>query len=201
MKVIEKKNSLVIIGNEHNPTVFLGDFLTKAKIIDTVDDIDKERSVITPGFGHLLVKKGPSIKIQPDKIIIEDSFTKKPFIVGEKYCRNLPFIPFSAVGINLSYEVIDFDLNKVVQNSKLNNYNGIKSVTISFEHSKGVCNLSISSIEKDAIKSRFDFNFHYDVDGKLSTLGKISESISFLEEWESNKKQAKIVLKEITGVT
>jgi len=197
LKVIEKKNSLVIIGNEHNPTVFLGDFLSKAEIIDTADDIDRERSVITPGFGHLVIKKGPSIKIQPDKIIIEDSFSKKPFIVGEKYCQNLPFIPYSAVGINLSYEVIDFDLNKLVQNSKLNNYNGIKSVKISFNHPKGVCNLSISSIEKDVIKSRFDFNFHYDVDGKLSTLGRISENINFLEEWESNKKQSEIVLKQI----
>lgn len=197
MKIISKKNSLVIIGKEHNPTVFLGDFLIESGIIASIDEIDRDQTVITPAFGNIKITGSTSIKVQPEKLTIEDKFNDKPFKVGQKYCKNLPHIPYSAIGINLLLLVEDLDLDDLIPECRLKNY-GINLLRTSFYTDNGVCNVSLSSIKKDRKKTQFDFNFHYPVGENISTLGKIDQHIDLLEEWENDKLEAHKFVKELT---
>lgn len=195
-KIIEQSNSLVILGSNHNPTVLLGDFLTESGIIKSSEQIDLEQSVLTPSFGSIAIKNGSIIQINENKFQVDGSFNSSPYTIGERYCKNLPHIPYNAIGINLVYNIEGIEIQDLIPECKIKSY-GLKELKTSFKHELGICNVAVKNIEEDKKKIELKFNFDYQVpDDKVHKLGNLH--IDLLDEWEEDQELAINFINEIT---
>lgn len=161
MNIKEEKSNLVILAENHNPTVLLGDFLIKSKIIKNSDEIEGEKSVVTPGFAKVHLKSGRVIQITDDRLIIESDWGEEPFKMGTRYCKSLPHIPYRAIGINLIFKIENYEPEDLFPDCKLKE-SGINSITTSFGHSNGqICKVSISKTGNSKKETDFKFNYDY----------------------------------------
>jgi len=188
----KSKNSVVILASQHNPTVFLGNFLHASGIIKNDNEVKKESSIITPAFAQVLFINGDTIQVDPDRLKIEGNFGEAPFLKGICYMSALPHIACRAIGINFTYEISDFDLNNFV-NWELKNKYKASGVNVIFENDNG--NKSIVNFNHNIVKgiTLANFNFEY----LLKNIKFSDVSIDLLKERKKNIKKAEEVLNEL----
>ncbi|RMH45329.1 MAG: hypothetical protein D6694_04880 [Gammaproteobacteria bacterium] len=108
--------SIVIVANDHNPSIINPDFLMINEIVDKewrrIGD-----AISTPAFSKVAYDNNLSITVDPNRLNIVDgsgdlNIPNSPALkVARKYVEVLPHIRYSAVGINFRvfYEIEDPD--------------------------------------------------------------------------------------------
>jgi len=97
--------SIVVVANDHNPTIINPDFL---RINHIAEEGWKptDSPVSTPAFSRVMYDNGLTITVDPNRLNIVDasrnpSVLDSPAIkVAEKYAEELPHIRYSAIGFN-----------------------------------------------------------------------------------------------------
>lgn len=192
MNLKESANSVVILANQHNPTVFLGDFIRASGIINKDNEIRKEVSIITPAFAQVQFENGDLIQVDPDRLKIEGDFGVKPFLKGIHYIKALPHIACKAIGINFTYEIFDFELSSLVTWAQKERYIAT-GVNILFEKGNGFKNTVNfnHNLERKSIAANFNFEYQFN-NVKFSNI-----SMDILIERKQNIKKAEEVLHEL----
>lgn len=98
--------SIVVIGEDHNPTLLNPDFL-KINGIVPKDWIENKNPISTPAFSTVSYNNGVNVLLQPQKLQVTDSLTTHEYpqnsnltsIISE-YCEQVPHVKYTAVGIN-----------------------------------------------------------------------------------------------------
>ncbi|HET6528174.1 MAG TPA: hypothetical protein VFG39_05430, partial [Balneolaceae bacterium] len=78
MEIKKSENSFVIVGSQHNPSVLFGSFFKDSGIIEAQNEIDSQNTIITPAFAQVQFKNNDSIKLAPERLIINGKFGKSP---------------------------------------------------------------------------------------------------------------------------
>jgi len=100
--------SIVVLANDHNPTILNPDFLKMQKIIQ--EDWAWELAtppITTPPIATVKYKSGVSISVESNKLQVLDAKSKDPTEskitkIVERYAKVLPHVHYTAVGINFS---------------------------------------------------------------------------------------------------
>lgn len=173
-----KSNSLVIIANSHNPSLFSDYFLLTSGIIDDENQIKKGSFVLTPAFSQVNLVNDININLDPNKLEITSPIGKEPFKIGEKYCKSLNFIKGVAIGINFDLLLSDFDFDDWF--AKMNLFKDSRCVEAKYLYKNS--NVSISLMKNGNALAKF--NFHYQLPKDLA-LGEVK--LNFLDEWKKNQ--------------
>ncbi len=176
-------NSVVILGNIHNPSLISEGFLLKIGILKDFAELNKQNIFITPAISQFTVKMN-TFSIEPLRLhIISPVISEEPYDYANKYCIALPHIKSKAIGINFVVKVTEFDVktwfNKrnltKIHNSNVNNI--VFSVPFDGDN---ICILTIQNNNDFAI---VDLNFHHPFnDIPLSDI-----NIDFVEKWGKYK--------------
>jgi hypothetical protein len=107
MQALELINtSVVVIANEHNPTVLNPDFLNNTGIVlKEWDWALSESPITTPAFSSVKYNSGISITVEPGKLQIMDELVSNPVDskyveVAKKYIAVLEHVQYKAIGVN-----------------------------------------------------------------------------------------------------
>lgn len=179
MNKVVKTYSLVLVGNNHNPTILTDYFLTKSGIVnDPEKEIDKDSFIITPALAQVNIKSGTSIIVESDKLVIHSLNDQDPFIFATQYCKHLQYIQATGLGINFDIIVSDFDFDKWFAKKQQSKVQGlmIKAVEFAYSIAEGICNIKATKINEGS--AHFRFNFHQDFSNV--PLGEMK--INFLEK-------------------
>lgn len=192
MEFKKSKNSLVILANQHNPTVFWGDFLQSSGIVESESEIRKDSSIITPAFAKVLFQKGDSIQVDPERLKVEGNFGETSFLRGVSYIKALPHIVCKAIGINLTYEIKGFDFKNFVTWKDKDKYmpTGVSLLFESKNNYKGIVSFAYN-IEKQMTLANFNFDYRFD-NTKF-----VNIPIDVLEKRNINIGKAEEVLNEL----
>jgi len=158
-------NSVVVVAASHNPSVVSKAFLGKAGIVKELTEIDEKSLIITPAVSQILFKNGTSLQLDPDRLTLTSlNEIDQAAELADNYCKTLPFIRGTAIGINFVYTVVDFDFAGWFGGMKVN-YNGahLYSVDIKFPAEDITCNLKV--LMNAANQGTLTFNFHRDLSG------------------------------------
>jgi len=194
IKVKKSENSFVIVGRQHNPSVLFGSFFKDSGIIENPNEIDSKNTIISPAFAQVQFKNNDSIRLAPDRLIINGNFGKSPFIKGIKYCKALPHIVYTGIGINFKYKIIGVNLSFFTPKIQKEKYE-TTGVNLRFNHDHGKCNLKLSEISptnRSEIVADFNFDYSISENNKIGNL-----HIDVLEEREKNITHAEEVLHEL----
>lgn len=181
MNKVVKTYSLVLVGNNHNPTVLTDYFLKKSGIVEDPDkEINKDSIIITPAVSQVNIKSGTSIIVESNRLLIQSQNSQDPYIIAERYCKNLQYIQATGVGINFDIEADDFDFDKWFANKLHSNAKGlvIKAVEYAYSVVEGMCNIKVTKLSEN--KAHFRFNYHQDL--QSVPLGELK--IDFLKKSE-----------------
>jgi hypothetical protein len=98
--------SLVIAGEENNPSILNPDFLTIRKIVPRSWRDKVEQAITVPPFSVVSYRNGVSIRVESKKIQITDhnppatGVSKRISDIAKKYVTTLPHVRYTALGIN-----------------------------------------------------------------------------------------------------
>lgn len=98
--------SLVVVANDHNPTLLNPDFLDRQGIVmsewgwSIAGD-----SITTPPFARVSYNSGVAITVETNKFQVADQVSTTPSDskieeIAKNYVKVLPHIPYSSVGVN-----------------------------------------------------------------------------------------------------
>lgn len=191
LEINKFESSFVILALQHNPTIFLSNFLEESGIIDNIEEINRDVSFVTPAGGEIHLIDKTSISISPNKLVIKSPIDNSPFEKGVKYCEHQSFISYKAIGINFKFELKNTSIDHLINfDVKIFEPEHIK---VRFGYEKGKCYLTLKN-SKDKESVIADFNFDYKSQ-ELVKLGNIEFDI--VEESKKNIKLAEGKLHEI----
>lgn len=192
MEFKKSKNSIVILANQHNPTVFWGDFLESSGIVKDSTEIRKDSSIITPAFARVLFNNGDIIQVDPERLKVEGKFSEATFLRGVSYFNALPHIVCKAIGVNFTYEIKNFDLSKFVswENKKKFMPTGLNILFENEKNKKSLVNFNYN-VDKKVTTANFNFDYRFE-NTKFSTI-----PIDVIEERKKNIEKAEEVLHEL----
>jgi hypothetical protein len=159
-------NSLVIVANQHNPTVISENFLISSGIIESAEAIDRNNLVITPAVSQVFLKEGIKISVEPNKMTIhQEDIGDGVYEIGRKYCESLPHIKCTAIGINFELALDqEVDIENWFSKFNLVDYknshvNGIDFEFDLDEEKPFKCHVKVYKAEDSSGKIRF--NYHH----------------------------------------
>lgn len=100
--------SIVVVANEHNPSLINPDFLEREGIIDAKWGWKRSGDAITtPPFATLSYDSGVTITVETNKLQVVDQGCETPAQshladIVNRYIDVLPHVPYIAVGINFN---------------------------------------------------------------------------------------------------
>lgn len=106
MKIRHLEFSVVLVANDHNPTILNPDFLALRDIVPAGWGWKLVgHAITTPPFATVAYDSGVTIIIQPNSLQVSDNSGKaepssKPIEIARTYVEVLPHVRYSAVGIN-----------------------------------------------------------------------------------------------------
>ena len=174
--------SLVILANDHNPTILNPDFLKLNKIVkDEWEWNVIGQSITTPAFSTVSYDSGSVITVEPIKFQITDRSgqdIEKSHIceLAADYVETLPHVEYNALGVNFTMLAIvdnataflterflkDGDWNKgndTMQSVGLKFTYELENVSIAFSIERG----AQDAIEKPFIASGANFHRNLDI--------------------------------------
>jgi len=104
-KLIFNNFSVVVLGQNHNPTVLNPDFLKINKIVPSEWELASPPICVEP-MSQVVFKNRVKITAQMDRIIFEETIEKEQPIrlftpgIAQKYTKVLPHVEYTAVGLN-----------------------------------------------------------------------------------------------------
>ncbi len=103
--------TFVLVGNNHNPSIISEYFLVKTGIIKSPEQIERSALIVTPAVSQYVIKGKADIQITPTKLSVSAATDDYSYLfdIVNKYCRNLPYIKTTAFGINLAFNIEDYD--------------------------------------------------------------------------------------------
>jgi hypothetical protein len=152
--------SVVIIAENHNPTILNPDFLKRNNIIEQDWPVDQNRLVLTtPAHSEVSFLNGVTISLDPRRLIIKDMApTGQYFPVPEiatKFLQTLPHVSYNKIGINFEKAVIfdnkkyaySFQKDKYLKNGPWSENRKLNQFVCKFIFllDNGNCNVSFSS--------------------------------------------------------
>ncbi|SRR5258708_45333 len=209
--------SIVVVANNHNPTILNPDFLKYNEIVSKDWEVSGQ-TICTPAASQVSYKNGVSIVAQFDKVIFaekakstSDSEFKIPSI-AKKYIETLKHVDYRAVGINPKGHIEGSDatnsfvLDKFVANGPWKKFKGIApAASVIFRYQIEKCLLALTvehaTLQDDQNNTPvilFSGNFHTDikvqgVDEKLKSL------IQIIEKWKADIEVFKKFSEEVLG--
>lgn len=183
-------NSLVILARSHNPTLVSDYFLKDVGIISDIQEINPNNKLITPAVTQIQLISGITINLDADKLFIGGKEGKDPFELGMKYCKALPFIRATAIGINFDVQVLEFDFKKWFGRLQIKE---LEPNLIKYVKHLGHCLSNITVNKETDISSFIQFNFHYQVKNK--PLKEVE--LDFIYEWEKNLKNTEEIISDM----
>ena len=188
------KASLVIIANQHNPTVLSDSFLINQKIVDSGDEIISGSFILTPAFARVSFTNEIKLTLIPERLIIEsNTILNNIYEKGNLYSKALPHIKCSAIGMNITYRVESetkvFDSIKKISDAE------VSSVAYKLPYKDNEttsCNVNIlKNIDNSTI---VDFNYDY----KFNEIPLKDIGIDFVVEKDDILKKSEIFIDELT---
>ncbi len=107
MKFSPLNTSIVIIAQEHNPSILHPAFLTKVKIVPE-DWKELEPPICTPAFSIVKYDNGLVFTVEANKLQVMDNNPSSNAEISEaplrakKYVQTLPHVRYASIGINFS---------------------------------------------------------------------------------------------------
>ena len=176
METKVKTNSLVIVGNIHNPSVIGEKFLIDSEILKDIDELKKDSILITPQFSQIVFEDETSIQIDQSRLAISSVHSNRPYVIGKKYCESFKYVTGTAIGINFDIELTGYDFDKWFKKIEPNGEFKCFESKLRYEN----CNITIKRANDQNV-AQLNFNFHYDINGEIGDL-----DIDFEEEWKNN---------------
>jgi hypothetical protein len=101
--------SIVVLGEAHNPSILNPDFLSRREIVPDAWGWEIAPPVLsTPPFAQVRYTNGLCIVVEPAKLQVRDEgadpdpLTSRLREVASRYVRELPHVPYKAVGVNFA---------------------------------------------------------------------------------------------------
>jgi len=194
--------SLVILANDHNPTILNPDFLLRNQIVkDEWGWMVVGQSITTPAISSVSYGSKVSITVEPLKLQVTDSSgssVEENHIcnIVSNYVNALPHVEYNALGINFTMITLVDDADSFLTNRFLKDgtwnedSNQIKSVgfKFSYELEGGSLTFSIDKgiggdVDKSFIVTRA--NFHRSLDTRsMPTSEQIANKLnSIMDDW------------------
>lgn len=207
--------SLVVIANDHNPTIINPNFLAQQEIIksDWGWSVTGE-PITTPPFAMVTYSNGVTITVETNKLQVTDDSGTSPVQskieeIVKKYVKVLQHIPYKAVGINFRSTVNFENPGAFLKQHFLRKGNwdtdhhplqsmGLKLVyslsdgriVLTFEHAR-----KFGNPPQDLIL--VNSNFHRDCVGPNHVYGQVLEAlVNVRNDWNRNKQIVKDALME-----
>lgn len=100
--------SVVVLGENHNPSILHPSFLKAQKIVPSEWVPQEGRIICTPAFSETRYPNSIIFTVDPERIQIKDERppedVTKSLVTGlaTKYVETLPHVPYKAVGVNFA---------------------------------------------------------------------------------------------------
>lgn len=99
--------SVVVVANDHNPTILNPDFLERQQIVPEAWGWKVAGPAITtPPFATVSYDRGVTVSVEPNRLQVADASasggpqSSKVVDIARRYAEILPHVRYSAVGIN-----------------------------------------------------------------------------------------------------
>jgi hypothetical protein len=200
---------LVVVAENHNPSVLNPDFLLRTGIVDPAWKWELAGSPLsTPQFSQVTFKSGTSIQAFLERLIFRDrnreSIAADPKFatIAAKYVETLPHVSYTAIGVNPKVHVITasdeeaerFLIDRLIANGPWRDFSGgptDASVNLSFHMPD--CQFTVS-IATGRMRTRdknqspclvFAGNFHRDLKGE-SHAAKHQHLLASIAKWRED---------------
>lgn len=108
MRIYLNAASVVLAGQEHNPSLLNPDFLERNEIVPSSWSDERGTPVLTtPPLSIVTYANGISIRVEPNRVQIQDGgpdprLSVSPITgIATRFVKTLPHVRYTAVGINL----------------------------------------------------------------------------------------------------
>ncbi|MCG2659466.1 MAG: hypothetical protein L6437_04370 [Kiritimatiellae bacterium] len=200
---------LVVIAQNHNPSILNPDFLIRMGIVDHNWGWELVRSpVSTPHFSKVEYQSGVSIQAFFERLIFSDGNEEniakgtRLSAIARKYIETLPHVSYSAIGVNLKVHVVaesdekaaGFVLDHLVGDGPWKEFEGGPvgaSLNLAYKMGDCLLNLAISTAKVKAADKKespcivFAANFHRSLKGD-SPLAKIQHLLDVIGKWNND---------------
>ena len=116
--------SVVVLAEQHNPTILHPYFLRKEEIVPT-DWVPAEPPLCTPGFSIVKYPNGVALSVEFNKFqVVDEKAHADPTAsqapeVAIKYIKKLPHVRYTSVGVNVSGGLLRSDAEQMLINQFL----------------------------------------------------------------------------------
>jgi hypothetical protein len=187
-------NSVVVVAGSHNPSVVSQAFLSKAGIVGDFALVDENSLIITPAISQIIFKNGTSLQLDPERLTLTSlTENSQAAELADKYCKTLPFIKGTAIGINFVYTVVEFDFASWFAKMARLEYEGAQLFSVDIRFPTDGINCNVKALMTAPNQATFTFNFHRDLLG--IALGEIP--FQMLEKQKSYLKTTKEFLAKL----
>jgi len=212
--------SIVILADNHNPSLLNHDFLLRNDIIEDEWAIDENVPfIITPIQTEFSYKTGVQFSLDQKRLIIKDIAPSGDIFpvpeIATKYIKTLPHVKYKEVGINFekfcSFNSIDearrYQIDKFLKKGDWFLDDKLKEVNVRFVYKfdDSICNVSLSSPQtgnkggKQFTGLVLSANFHYDFDFIKEHYEKNKKIIDTISNWELDDKNFNLICNNIVG--
>lgn len=165
----------------HNPSLISDSFLLKTKIIEDLSELKREGYIITPAVSQILFADGSQLTLDQNRLTVTSPLGQSPFVRGQRYCAELPYVKATAIGINFAVNLKEFDFEKWFERLKITAGSTCLEVKVLYQSN---CFITLTYTGPHTAKAVF--NFHYDHKNVLGEL-----KLDFVHEWEKNHNSVK----------
>jgi len=212
--------SVVLLGEDHNPSLLNPDFLLRNSIIDSKWIIEEGQPfIITPIRTEFSFNNGIQFSLDQKRLIIKDfapagDYFPIPEII-KKYIKTLPHVNYRAIGINFETfymfdnfnEAKSYQKNKYLKNGNWDFDNKLTEVSIKFlyQFDDSICNISfgppieILNGEVKEVGLILSGNFHRDFNNISSHDDVNKKVITIIDNWKTDQEIFKNLSNSIIG--
>jgi hypothetical protein len=211
--------SVVITGNDCNPTILNPDFLAIRGIVPAEWQwLPTGAPLTTPAFSRVAFNSGVTLSVEPNKFQVVDNLTKSTIPetsriaeIAIKYIENLPHVRYEAAGCNFNYFIEMPDARNYLKSRFLKpgawDYppNSLNAFSLKFVYPRdaGNLNLALDSAEITPLKINppktekgilVQANYHSPASGYPSDKQIIKRIGRIGENWSDFQHMIKVVL-------
>ncbi len=194
---------IVIVGQNHNPSILNPDFLWRKEIVSEETKHNEGSTFSTPVASQCIFENGLQIISEPNRISFLKTGieTESPlcYDTAKKYLRIVPLVHYTAVGINFSGFGDTFAPHNMLSDKSRNKYKGIDpsaEITLTYPLPDTAVNLTVKSTRlEDKEKVVVHGNFHHGINADEGESYKVA--IATADDWRSDLECFEVLVKNI----